>query len=355
MKNSSKRLLGILLFGVIFSVLFYFSSLILFPKREGRFYGSASRIKSFYKVEKNSIDVLFIGASSFRNGVSPLSLWYDGGFTSFVRASGNQPPIVSYYYLRESLKRIKPKVVVIDGLMLFRDYDYNKNEPALRDAIDPMQLSLDKIALMIDVNKLVSDRPIFSYIFPFFRYHSRWSGITPNDLKNIFILKSSEIYRGQYIDYDVSRVNYPDSFMKPAASDDEIYLSSKVYYEKMVELCKANNINLVILSLPRFQSYNYTIHQKLGDFSEENNILFLDYSFPDSIKKMNIALETDFADPNHLNIWGSMKISKYIAEDLVWAFDLKDKRSDSSYEVWNKDHLTLISEIEKQELINSLK
>jgi hypothetical protein len=354
MKNLRNKLLGLFFFSVIFSTIFYFSSSILFPLREGR-YGSTSRIKSFYGLKNNSIDALFIGASSFRNGISPLIIWKEKGFTSFVRATGNQSPAVSYFYLRESLKIIKPKVVVLDGLMLFHDYDYDKNEPALRDAIDPMPLSIEKIELILNIDRLSNEQTIISYIFPFFRYHTRWMKIIPTDIKKIFQKGIPEIYRGQYIDFETRPQKYPVNYMAKVSSSDEIVQSSKTFYEKIIKLCQANDMHLVIISLPRFQSYNYTIHQKLSRFAEENNIHFIDYSFPDSLTKMNINLETDFADPNHLNIWGAMKISKLIAEDINQAFALKDKRSDNNHANWNRDYLTLISEIEKQELVNSQK
>ena len=67
----------------------------------------------------NTIDVIFIGNSEAYSSIIPMEMWNDYGYTSYVCASPEQLLPVSTKILGESIKRQKPKVVVLECYIRF--------------------------------------------------------------------------------------------------------------------------------------------------------------------------------------------------------------------------------------------
>lgn len=68
----------------------------------------------FYKLEKNSVDVLLFGSSHAVTAFNPQVLYDNYGITSYNLGCEQQSPLITYYWLREALKYQTPKVVIID-------------------------------------------------------------------------------------------------------------------------------------------------------------------------------------------------------------------------------------------------
>ena len=96
----------------------------------------------FYEMERDTVDVLFLGSSHAAAAFSPQEL-YDGyGITSYNLGSEQQNLLITYYWLKEALRYQSPKVVVLDCLMLFSYMPsevLNTTEGFARKAIDPMR------------------------------------------------------------------------------------------------------------------------------------------------------------------------------------------------------------------------
>lgn len=66
------------------------------------------------ELEKNSVDVLFLGNSHAECSVAPLQLFEEAGIKSWVlKSSGCNMP-VRYYYLKEALKTQKPRLIAVE-------------------------------------------------------------------------------------------------------------------------------------------------------------------------------------------------------------------------------------------------
>ena len=142
---------------------------------------STNTFKDFYKLEKNSVDVLFFGSSHAVSSLNPQVIYDTYGITSYNLGSEQQSLVVTYYWLREALKYQSPKAVVIDTYMIhkFSDAyvynDMNCSEAAVRKAMDNMRLSPLKWEAAQTIAKTDPTQDSLSYIFPNIRYHSRWT------------------------------------------------------------------------------------------------------------------------------------------------------------------------------------
>lgn len=322
----------IILFGVVFSFIFSQVSLIFFPK----WTSDASRMKTFYKQPPNSIDVIFIGTSTFLRAFPPLFLWDEYGFTSYNRATAVQPPVVTYYYLLETIKYQQPEVVVLDPRWLLFRFDMDEHEAWLRYSIDPMELSIEKVKLINNVVKFSEKQTLISYIFPLFRYHSRWNE-----------LKKWDFGEKSHIKYDYQRgfgpltttcdCEWQKNYMAPSQTPAELNPDAKYYFQKIIELCGEEKIKIVLVTLPKLRNWDYSKYLAVQKFSEENDVRYLDYNLPEIFESINLDPTTDFYDPTHLNINGAIKVSYHLGDYLNNIYKLPNKKNNPDYKNWNND------------------
>lgn len=334
MKNSTRIIIRVSCFLIVFCLIFAYGTAVLSPKWAG-ISGPRSRTYSFYLLPKDSLDVLFLGASTLLNGVSPLTMWELQGFTSYVLGSPGRPPLVTYYYLVESLKYQNPMVVVVDAGTYFTDYNIDKKEEWLRYAIDPLKISNTKLLLVKEVIARSKTQTMSSYFLPLLRYHSRWMDVKKFDFEFYKINYSSYI-KGFVPFYRIVVPEFPDNFMLLSSINEKSIKSSDYYFNQIVSLCKENNIHLILMTPPR-TDWTYSKYLTLKSFAERNGIEYLDYNLPENMNRIRLNLLTDFKDNKHLNVFGAIKFSNDLSYYLQQNFQFIDKRQNPAFSQWNMD------------------
>ena len=82
-----------------------FFSVLLTPKYyQEDIYPTTSTFCEFYQLEKNSVDVLFLGSSHAVTAFDPCVLYENWGLTSYNLGSEQQSLLISYYWLKEALR-----------------------------------------------------------------------------------------------------------------------------------------------------------------------------------------------------------------------------------------------------------
>lgn len=332
MKKSHMFVTKIIIFSIVCFGFLSFGFQVVRPKTG---IGTYKRVTTFYKQPKNSIDVIFIGASSFHHGISPLAIWEEEGIVSYSRATSVQAPAVSYYYLMETMKYQHPKVVVLDGVSLFRYYDVDEDEGWLRQAIDPMRFSIEKIRLILEIVAKSNIQTIDSYLFPFLRYHSRWNDLRTADF-DFMQIDTYDHFKGMVVDIRINPREMPENYMVEEGEAAQFDEDALFYFERIIELCKKNNIDVLFLTLPRLQ-WNYSKHLGVEQLAKKHGLNYVDYSSPVYFEKIGLDLSRDFYDDNHLNVYGAQKLSKDLSSFLKETYTLPDRRNDSKYTQWNFD------------------
>lgn len=198
MKNRAIQFARVVLFIVVFCCIFYYIQELVKPKWGDGTAGAheTTNALGFYEEPKDSIDVLLIGSSHIFFGSSPLKMWEEYGFTSYVRGSANQPPLISYYTLKDALKNQNPSVVVFEVGRMVNQFDpVTNDEWVARRGLDYMRLSDVKLEAISALN-LGKDGA--SFIFPLLRYHSRWQELQESDFE-YFSWERHNWTRGQYM------------------------------------------------------------------------------------------------------------------------------------------------------------
>ncbi len=322
-----KRAVGIISFVLIFAALFSCADRVLSRKSIEGWWNVTAKVDGFYNAPENEYDVLIFGSSNAFCNFNPLVIWEKTGVKSYVFATQQQPIWATYHYMVDAFKTQKPDLAVVDILMLSKTEEYAKEE-VNHTFCDNMPFSLNKLEL-IRASAPKGER--FNLVFRFAKYHSRWNALTADDFK----YKKSEMHdfaKGQV----VLTPEYPQQVGPNITGNEgiaELYEKNEKYLYKIIELCKNNGVELMLVKAPSNctpaeKSY-YNAVEKIAD---ENEVTFVDYNeLYDDIK---LELARDFIDETHLNQRGSEKFSRYFADNVPY-FEGKVRADEDWIDDWD--------------------
>ncbi len=334
MKNILKIITSILIFIIIFML---FTRLVE-PKysihlKEGSF------ISEYYDEDKNH-EVIFIGDCEVYSNFSPIEMYESQGITSYVRGTPQQLIWQSYSILEETLKYEKPKVVVLSVNCM--KYDKPVSEAYNRLTIDKMKWSKQKVDII--KSSMTEQETFLSYIFPIIRYHSRWQDLNNEDIEYMFKEKKNT-YNGYYMIKDVKPVeNLPT---KRSLSNYEFSETCYNYLDKITNLCKENNIELILIKAPSVYPFWYEEYDKqLQDYAQSKNIRYI--NLLNNVEEIGLDYNKDTYDSGmHLNLYGAEKLSKYFAEILKTNYNLTDFRENKEINDIYQNKLKIYNEAKK--------
>lgn len=313
------KTIKIISFVLIFCVfLYYISNILKFKDSIG-----LNQTYMFYKQPKNSIDVLFIGSSHVHADINPAILYKEYGISSYNLSSAAQPLLNSYFFLKESLKTQKPKLIVLEGFMLARYKDIKYTDEILIISIFGLKFSLNKINLI----KLQFPQSRWNEFFnPFYQYHNRYSSLNKND----FLMHNNNYFKGYFL---LDQIYSNEK--KILITEEKINLPNIVeeYYRKFILLSKENDIPIIIIIAPYpVPNEEYKMYNTAEEIANEYNVPFI--NFNSDYLEYELDFSSDFADKNHLNYDGVIKFNKYLGKYLKENYNLPDRRGDPKYYSW---------------------
>ena len=269
---------------------------------------SRNKYAMFYE-NVDKVDVLFFGPSVPLYGICPAELWDDFGIAAYNNANESERLATTYWVIKNSLDYCRPGLVVVDMTALA--WGAEKTDGTLKDHnfLDSLPLSANKVRMVMD---LFPEKERAEYIWNFILYHSRWPELGKDD-DEINCRMGGETRIG--IKYNSNpRIGDPKE-SRNDLSDEKI-----IYLDKIAELCKEENINLLFTFLP------YSAHQ--GDivlrefvkkYCQDNQIDYLDM-----LDKNIVNYKMDYMDEIHLNPAGAKKVTRYIGKYIVDHYDIEN-------------------------------
>lgn len=280
-------------FIIVFCIIFAVLQNVIPPK----YYGE--RINSFYNLENNSIDVLFLGGSQMFCTVDAQKLTDEYEISSYDFGASAQRLAITYYYLQEALKYQHPKVVMVEMGAFFFESEFD--EQTLAWNYVPTPLTIEKYYSLKNI--LGGDRlKAIKYCLPLLVYHSNWGSLW-------FYEEHSERIRG-FLGYDTTKE------VTMVQDDGEVYEPTQDTVDALtdiVQLCGENNIEIVFFKSP-VTDWTGTQLKVVKEFMAENHFEYLDCN--DYFDEIGINLKTDFFDEHHLNVTGADKTTDLIADYL---------------------------------------
>lgn len=322
MKKYFKRAAAILLLLCLVLGSVFLADRVLLIKR----YDGVKPMQSLYAQEPNSIDLLLLGNSHIGTHVDTATLWKDCGISSFALWGGVQPMWNSYHYLVEALKTQSPKAVLLEIGGISYSWEYADEATQLKN-IAGMAPSANKWeAVKASAPK---DRRL-DLMLGLPLYHQRYSELSREDFQYFPWSEEPKYDKGSWALYGSGNFDLGD----PGDYENKAELPEKSldYLMKIVELCRAEDIRLILVKTP---TADLALYQPYCNSVEElaNELGLEFYNFNLMYDELGLTGE-DFYPDTHMNLMGARKLSRWIGENWQEELGLEDHRGDPDYDSW---------------------
>ena len=250
-----------------------------------------------------TLDVLLFGDSEAYTAFSPVQMWKEQGFPSFVCASSSQYISLTESFVHQSLDHQSPKVVILETNAFYRKM---RSDNALITRLENM--------------------------FSILQFHNRWKTMSPLRLdKNVSYNGKDDMKGYKYAKLTTKGKN--KEYMVKTDEIEPIQKKNTQYIERIVQYCHDKGVKVLFVSTPSSKNWNYKRHNAVAALAKKTGADYLDLNLEKSIQ---IDWQTDTADAgDHLNFRGTKKVCSFLGEYLYKTYQLEDKRNDPAYSEWN--------------------
>lgn len=294
-----------LLFLAGLAVLLWGLSQVMVPKNNTAAAGmEQTRANGILGEPPGTIDIVILGDSEAHTSVSPLLLWRDTGYAAYTCGTDSQKLTYSKTMLERVLQRQRPRVVILETLAIYRRMT----------AGDVAQGELSRL-------------------FPVFRYHNRWKDLTPADLFGRPDYGHREDYKGHRPNKKVDPCEEQDH-MQPTAAVEKVPAVNRLYVKMLKTLCDQAGAELLLMSSPSPVNWSYERHNGIQALAEELGCNYLDLNLPGG-PDIDWSRDT-YDEGDHLNHYGTVKVTAFLGEYFRKRGDLTDHRGESAYRDWDE-------------------
>lgn len=279
-------------------------------------------------------DVILAGPSHMQFAVEPAQLFGEQGIAAANVCTTAQSIPSTYYMVKEMIDRHDPELVIVDLFCLF--HPEKIFAPArVHQMLDHFPLSENKIAAVQD---LIEENREEFYI-PLMLYHGRWKELTRNDYMMYF--ETNETYQL------LSGIQpFTEPFVPvPVEETEEIPEIPLAYLEKIVQLCKDTDTQLLLTVVPYRADvdnnetsalYQQRIFNKAQELAAQWGVDYLNGLH--FLEEMSFDFATDMVEYSHVNPFGGEKISAFYGQYIRDHYDVPDRSQDPDYADWYADY-----------------
>lgn len=301
-----KRILCMIVFAAGLIGILTASSFVFTPKNNMAEFGMEEVSANGILGEKeDSIDILVLGDSEAYSSISPMQIWKDTGFTSYVCATAGQPLDYTVVMMHRAFEKQSPKTVILETDAIYRK---------------------------ISAKNAVISR--LSSYFSIFRYHDRWKRLGWNDFKGTSDYTWTDDCKGYKYNPKIEASTKTD-YMKPTDAFAKIPDLNIRYVKEIKAFCEANGAELILLSTPSTVNWNYPRHNGIEALARDLGCEYIDMNLMND--KVGIDWSKDTRDKgDHLNHAGAVKVSAFLSEYLKQKNQYTDHRQDDAYATWQR-------------------
>lgn len=275
------------------------------------------KVEGFYALEKNSLDVLFLGTSHAYYAFNPAVLWKETGLTSYIFAGQCQPIEVTFHFLIEALKTQRPQLVVLDLFALGEQANKCLTKETYRVNIQNMEFSKNKF----DAYQLIKDEDPLTNMFDIILYKNKLKTIDNNFLKPFE--KEFNSTFGYTLNYTLVNKPYSKDFDEDGKKK-EVDKVKFEYLKKIINVLNENKIPLLLVKTPYYiDQIDYEIYNSIWEYAKSQNIATIDFN--EKVEEMGFDYNQD-CDSWHTNATGSLKVTNYLANYIHENYNFKGTR-----------------------------
>ena len=330
-KSYLKRIISVFLMALI--VLMFMSL------TQTRFDHNNIRVSGLFMEEKNSLDVILLGASEAYSGYSPVRAYQKEEITSYVFAVEDNPIKIYPSEIEEIRAYQKPKLFLIEisGASSERNLKPNVFDATLRKYSDSVPLSMNKYHT---VSKFGLDGDKISYFVPFVIYHGKMPSLDLVEeqvslFQRGYTYSKGTVARTKTIEPDGDIIDVTGDLSKSEPDKDIL-----TAFDSLLDYCKTiTDSKVVFVRMPhritndknylKFREGNY-----ISDSIKNNGFDYIDFEQMKS--QLGLDYNNDFADNDHLNASGHLKLTDYLCDRIVNDYHVQPEAlSDKSQNRWN--------------------
>lgn len=332
-----KRFLSIGLFVLIFVYLYIHVTYIF---REPLSH-TREHMMGFYSEGRNTVDVAVIGTSCTFSAIAPMLMWEDHGIPAYDFCTNVMLEESMRYALREVCSRQSPELVIIDiapfmnahRAKVFLEGD-KSDKQAVRCNTDGYKLSKNRFDL---INELITDKDDrLSYYLDLLYYHSNpapefsdWNWNRPSANKGYSNLQIEAIYDDEYIEDSQRESGY-------TLDKDELAV-----LDGLLDEVDRQGVRVLFIIQPYWnvegEDAAWQRTYFLQDYIRERGYDVL--NMHDHIREIGMKGSEDYSmDYNHYNIYGAIKITRFLGDHIADEYGLSDKRGTAGYEKWENEY-----------------
>ncbi|MCR5208412.1 MAG: hypothetical protein K6C14_08060, partial [Eubacterium sp.] len=333
----------VLVFCLIFNTI---SRIVVHPHDEKGF----SMVGNYYEEEENSLDVVFIGSSTTYAAWNPIIAWKQFGITAYGLTTPDQPLYAAKYLCKEA-RKTQPDALYIFNLVTLCQYFDEDPYFAFHALLDYMPLSWNRIMIA----KSICDTMGYEYkdnielFIPLVRYHEQWK-----DWDAKYLNKKLDTVRGvaHYTRFltKVDDVTENFTYTPDVVDFKPEHETLRTCIKELLAYLKEENVNAMFITTPtagkEHDVYGYI--NKAVEMTREAGFTVLDMQSREKLDEIGIDITRDFYNMSHLNVHGSMKMTKYLGKYIVDEYGFKNKNGDKSYSAgasWDHSYNNYIKKI----------
>lgn len=296
------------------------------------------QLSDFYELEKGRVDLLCIGSSHVYYGINTCRLYDDYGIASYLLASPGQPVWLSYYLLEEALKTQEPKLVLLDiGTIYRKEEDFGVYS---WETLISMKPSATKWKAVQAVNWYGEEIDAAGAFFSFPYYHTRYAALTYEDYHRTEQIRYNG-YKPEFTRISESELSKWENTAftgqesdTPSGEAEAITERAEHYLRKFIELCRDREIQLLLVNSPfaNLVEEKQAADNYIASIAEEYGVPLIEGN--KYKEEMQIDFAEDLLDASHLNYYGSVKYTDYLAAWIAENSSLPDRRNDTEYYAW---------------------
>ena len=326
MDHRAKRCIKtISLIGAVILAVFFLQEFVVMPWQP-----RDVQISGFYKEDRDSLDVVFIGASDMYTAFSPALAYDKFGFTSYPFAPPRNSDGVWQLQVNEILRTQKPKLIVIEvNGALYTETDELVTEENLRLFTDHMPLSRYKSEL---IKAYVQKKDRINYYIPYLKYHGNITSLKAA-LNTMYERLSFELRGGLYMKGERTHfetAGFENEIWDTADDNEELDMESnhEAVLRSFLDYCNANvDCPILFIRAPHYVSEEEEItleffHRtnKVGNIVSNYGFDFI--NFDKLHNEIGLNYDEDFHNSEHLNIGGQKKFTEYLGKIIVEKYGL---------------------------------
>ena len=285
------------------------------------------RIDGYRLEEKDSLDVVLLGASEIYTAFSPALAYEQYGFTSYPYAVASGPVTLWQTMLEDALAAQTPQLIVVEvNGAVYRDAGSLRGNTAMHYVLDGMPLSAKKIRAVRSLCGEGTDSPA-CFIFPIAKYHTAWrdAETLERNYSDVRLQKQRgfALLRGISTTARIAAPKYPVRDVSADYSQQELAPEAEQALRDFLAYCREKELNVLFVRFPHriqdkencSQYRDFQIVNRAAQIIEESGFPFLNLErcWPE----IGLDPDRDFYNDNHMNIYGQEKLTSYFAGLLV--------------------------------------